>query len=288
MMMKDDNATSINTKHLLPSHSSSLYINETTKSYYNCWNINRKMFHTTTTTTTSALNKLSVAIVGSGPSGFYSAKYLQLAMERAKDKEKAKTSSDNDDDSTINTINQLHVDLIDRLPTPYGLVRSGVAPDHPEVKNIENDFISVIKSHNQKKHNNKNNDDDDENEDDKKIQTLMGFRGNVHIGKDISLQELRDLYDVVILAYGCESDKKLGIEVERKKNNHQNHNDDDNDNDGDMPVQNLDGIYSAREFVAWYNGHPDFVHFGNLFQKALKDDHPEDAQVVVIGQGKLP
>jgi len=103
----------------------------------------------------------------------------------------------------------LNIDMIEKLPTPYGLVRSGVAPDHPEVKSVEHDFDSVFTS----------------------SCTKMQFMGNVQVGRDVSLNELRDLYDVVVLAYGCESDNKLGIDGEER----------------------LKGILSAREFVAWYN-----------------------------------
>jgi adrenodoxin-NADP+ reductase len=205
----------------------------------------------------SGSNNLSVAIVGSGPSGFYSAKYLQMAIQKAKENE---NSDDVNDHSTIHLMNQIDIDLIDRLPTPFGLVRSGVAPDHPEVKNVENDFIKVIQKAN-------------ENDDDDNMKSSMEFRGNVRIGKDVSLQELRDLYDVVILAYGCESDKKLGVEIERK--NQQNYDSE----------KSLQGVYSAREFVAWYNGHPDYAHLGETFRRMLGDGHPETAEVVVIGQG---
>lgn len=210
-------------------------------------------FSCSSSTTSS---NLSVAIVGSGPSGFYSAKYLQLALQRTKRDE-------------FPIINELNIDLIERLPTPFGLVRSGVAPDHPEVKNVENDFVSLIE-----KSNGRNN---AENEAD--LKTSLEFRGNVEIGKDVSLHELRDLYDVVILAYGCDSDKKLGIEID-------NHHFSDCDND-DKGTKMFQGIYSAREFVAWYNGHPDYAHMGETFQKLLGDGHPEKAEVVVIGQGEF-
>eukprot|EP00978_Attheya_sp_CCMP212_P048092 scaffold472751_cov94-Attheya_sp.AAC.1 len=70
---------------------------------------------------------LSVAIVGTGPSGFYTAKYLRAATEK------------------MNV--EARIDLLERLPTPYGLVRSGVAPDHPEVKNVENDFRLMFTEH---------------------------------------------------------------------------------------------------------------------------------------------
>lgn len=200
-------------------------------------------------------NNLSVAIVGSGPSGFYSAKYLQLAIQRAKQQQQQniqehcgeKSASKS---SIINSLQKVNIDLIDRLPTPFGLVRSGVAPDHPEVKNVENDFIALIQK-------------DQKDQNDNNISSSIEFRGNVHVGKDISLQELRDLYDVVILSYGCESDKKLGIE------------------------HHLKGVYSAREFVAWYNGHPDYVHMSDTFREMLGDGHPETSHVVVIGQGNV-
>lgn len=133
---------------------------------------------------------LKVAIVGSGPSGCYTAKYLMSSLEKRGMKGQ--------------------IDVYDRLPTPYGLVRYGVAPDHPEVKNVQNDFDKMFESHSDN----------------------MRFMGNVQIGgADLSLQELRENYNVVVLSYGCQSDRKLGI-----------------------PGEHLDGVLSAREFVAWYNG----------------------------------
>ena len=211
-------------------------------------------FTFTCTRSNSERNSLSVAIVGSGPSGFYSAKYLQLALKRAQ--------------SGACRIDELNIDLLEKLPTPFGLVRSGVAPDHPEVKNVENDFVALIQ-----KANHKISEDDKESSEDggPLLKTSMEFRGNVHVGQDVSLQELRDLYDVIILAYGCDSDKKLGVEID----NHDKH-----DN-------SFQGIYSAREFVAWYNGHPDYAHMGETFKKLLGNGHPENAQVVVIGQGNV-
>lgn len=165
---------------------------------------------------------VKVAIVGSGPSGCYTAKYLQSALQHKEVEGK--------------------IDVLERLPTPFGLVRSGVAPDHPEVKNVQNDFTALF-----------------EHED-----STISFLGNVTVGKDISLQELRELYDVVVLAYGCESDRKLNIPGE----------------------DTLTGVLSAREFVAWYNGHPDYVHIGDLVADALGDD-PGTANVVVVGQGNV-
>lgn len=134
-----------------------------------------------------------VAIVGSGPSGCYTAKYLQSSLEK-----KGVTNN--------------QIDILERLPTPYGLVRYGVAPDHPEVKNVQNDFDALFDSKG------------------------VYFWGNVQVGRDVSVQELRERYDVVVLAYGCESDRKLGLPGE----------------------DSLAGILSAREFVAWYNGKHEY------------------------------
>ncbi|KAH9300849.1 hypothetical protein KI387_012432 [Taxus chinensis] len=127
---------------------------------------------------------------------------------------------------------QVNVDIIERLPTPFGLVRSGVAPDHPETKVVINQFSRVGTNE------------------------RCSFFGNVFLGKDISLSELRKLYHVVVLAYGAESDRELGI-----------------------PGENLDGILSAREFVWWYNGHPDCTN--------LSVDLQSTDTAVVIGQGNV-
>jgi len=193
--------------------------------------------------------KLSVAIVGTGPSGCYTAKYLLSSLKRAKEETASSQDSPNKY-KFIQELDRVDIDMIDKLPTPFGLVRSGVAPDHPLVKNVENDFSLLFHSTGQN------------NDEDAPIQSSMEFRGNVTIGKDVSLQELQGLYDIVVLAYGCESDRKLGLEGE-----------------------DLNGVFSAREFVAWYNGHPDFSHMGTEFQRALQD--PKNAQVVVIGQGNV-
>lgn len=172
---------------------------------------------------------LSVAIVGSGPSGMYTSKYLRSAILQRRGM-------------------GIDIDVIERLPNPYGLVRNGVAPDHPEVKNVENDFAALFE---QAEYSNN------------KTASSIKFFGNVTVGRDVSLSELRALYDIVVLAYGCESDRKLGIEGE----------------------ESLRGVLSAREFVAWYNGHPDFSHIGDEFADLMM--HPETTQVVVIGQGNV-
>ncbi|KAK9150128.1 hypothetical protein Syun_008437 [Stephania yunnanensis] len=146
---------------------------------------------------------LRVCVVGSGPAGFYSAE-KQVA----------------------------EVDIIDRLPTPFGLVRSGVAPDHPETKIVVNQFSRVASNE------------------------RCSFFGNVRVGTSISLSELRQLYHVVLLAYGAESDRVLGV-----------------------PGEDLDGIHSAREFVWWYNGHPDYSN--------LDPDLKSIDTAVVLGQGNV-
>ena len=164
--------------------------------------------------------RISIAIVGSGPSGFYTAKYLKKLPQG----------------------NDIEIDMFERLPTPFGLVRSGVAPDHPEVKNVENDFVDVARSGN------------------------FNFFGNVTIGKDLQLDELRDTYDAVVLAYGCSSDNRLPSYVSGS---------------------DLKGIISAREFVAWYNGHPDFAFMTEEINDILGICVGEEKNVVIIGQGNV-
>ncbi|KAA8523135.1 hypothetical protein F0562_009558 [Nyssa sinensis] len=124
------------------------------------------------------------------------------------------------------------VDIIDRLPTPFGLVRSGVAPDHPETKIVTNQFSRVPQNE------------------------RCSFFGNVSIGSSVSLSELREMYHVVVLAYGAESDRILGI-----------------------PGEDLAGTHSAREFVWWYNGHPDC--------RNLAPDLKSTDTAVILGQGNV-
>ena len=132
-----------------------------------------------------------VAIVGAGPAGYFTAQAFQKAQS---------------DDRTF------AIDMIERLPTPWGLVRSGVAPDHPKIKTVSKVFEKIAKEPN--------------------------FRlfANVELGKDVSLKDLRDQYDVVVLATGASKGRKLGIPGEELKNS-----------------------LSAAEFVPWYNAHPDYV-----------------------------
>lgn len=115
---------------------------------------------------------LRVAIIGSGPSGFYAADALQKAEPVAE------------------------VDVFDRLPTPYGLVRGGVAPDHPKIKNVTKVY--------------------------EKIAGRDGFRffGNVTIGRDLSIDDLHEHYDAIIACYGAETDRRLGIPGEDLDGSH--------------------------------------------------------------------
>ena len=131
---------------------------------------------------------LRVAIIGSGPSGLYAAGALQRSTDIA-----------------------AQVDVFDRLPTPWGLVRAGVAPDHPNIKAVTRMYEKTA-SHPE-----------------------FRFFGNVEIGRDVTVEELCDRYHAVIYAFGAAADRRLGIEGE------------------DLP-----GSWAATEFVAWYNGHPDY------------------------------
>ncbi|XP_013144397.1 PREDICTED: NADPH:adrenodoxin oxidoreductase, mitochondrial isoform X2 [Papilio polytes] len=106
-------------------------------------------------------------------------------------------------------LTNINIDIFEKLPVPFGLVRFGVAPDHPEVKNVINQFTKVANKPN------------------------VNFYGNITLGKDISLLQLRQHYDAVLLTYGAEEDKTLGIDNEDANN-----------------------IVAARNFVGWYNGHP--------------------------------
>ena len=148
------------------------------------------------------------AIVGSGPAGFYTAEAL------------AKAYGD-----------QARIDIIDRYPVPYGLIRFGVAPDHQSLKAVSKRYDQVAEG------------------------GAVEFVGNVAVGKDVSADELRGLYDAVILAIGAPHDRKLGI-----------------------PGEELSGVVGSAEFVGWYNGHPDFADL----------DPPLDGtHAAVVGNGNV-
>jgi ferredoxin--NADP+ reductase len=151
-----------------------------------------------------------VAIVGAGPAGYFTAQAFQNAQT---------------EDLTF------AMDMIERLPTPWGLVRSGVAPDHPKIKTVSKVFEKIAKTE--------------------------GFRlfANVELGKDISLKDLRERYDAVVLATGSTKGRKLGI-----------------------PGEELPNCISAAEFVPWYNAHPDFTN--------VEVDLNTDT-AVVIGAGNV-
>ncbi len=149
-----------------------------------------------------------IAIIGSGPAGYYTAEAAQKKF--------------GDD---------VRVDIIDRLPVPFGLIRFGVAPDHQSIKAVSNRYEKVALSDN------------------------VRFVGNVSVGKDISIDELNDLYDAVVLATGAPNDRKL-----------------------DIPGGDLPGVFGSAAFVGWYNGHPDFADLS----PPLDGKH-----VVVIGNGNV-
>ncbi|MEX0601107.1 MAG: FAD-dependent oxidoreductase, partial [Rhodothermales bacterium] len=151
---------------------------------------------------------LRVAIIGAGPAAFYAADYLLKQ-----------------DDLSV------EVDMFDRLPTPFGLVRGGVAPDHQNIKNVARVFHKTA------------------------LKPGFRFFGNVEFGTDILLEDLRAHYHQIFYATGAQTDRSLGI-----------------------PGEELDGSHSATEFVAWYNGHPDYRH--------LEFDLSAE-KVVVVGVGNV-
>jgi NADPH-dependent glutamate synthase beta subunit-like oxidoreductase len=149
----------------------------------------------------------AVAVVGSGPSGFYAVEAIAKALPGCA------------------------VDLMDRLPTPYGLVRSGVAPDHQNTKNVWRVYQRIAK------------------------RPEVRYLGNVELGRDLSLAELRHAYDAVVLAVGAPIDKELGI-----------------------PGEHLAGVVDSSKLSGWYNGHPDH----SAFVPDLSG-----AGVLVIGNGNV-
>src|SRR6056297_1779370 len=150
---------------------------------------------------------LRVAIVGAGPSGLFAADALLKARD------------------------DVRVDVFDRLPTPYGLVRYGVAPDHAKIKSVTKAFEKTCRD------------------------PRLRFFGNVDVGKDVTVDELGRYAHAVILAVGASSDRSLGV-----------------------PGEDLEGSLSATEFVAWYNGHPDYVDL---------EPHLDARHVAVVGMGNV-
>ena len=155
--------------------------------------------------------ELRVAIVGSGPSGIYAADAL-----------------------TSQEAVPVSVDIIDRLPVPFGLVRYGVAPDHFSIRSVRGTLEKVL--------------DRDK----------VRFVGNVAIGEDVSLADLRDAYDAVILTYGAARDRRLGV-----------------------PGEDLPGSVAATDLVNWYCGHPDAL------RDEIETELASATTAVVIGVGNV-
>jgi ferredoxin/flavodoxin---NADP+ reductase len=149
-----------------------------------------------------------VAIIGGGPAGFYVAEHLQRRGDLV-----------------------VEIDLLDRLPTPYGLVRAGVAPDHQKIKAVTAAFDKIA------------------------AHPRFRFFGGVELGKDVTVAELRRHYHQVVYTTGAQTDRRMGI-----------------------PGEDLPGSHPATEFVAWYNGHPDYRDF----QFDLSQE-----RVAVVGVGNV-
>jgi ferredoxin/flavodoxin---NADP+ reductase len=138
------------------------------------------------------MQTLEVAVVGSGPAGLYTAEAL---IKQA---------------AALEVPWHVRVDVLDRLPTPYGLVRYGVAPDHKSIKSIA-EYLRGVLEHDG-----------------------VNFVGGVHLGQDVSREDLLACYDAVVYATGAMRDRQLGI-----------------------PGEDLPGSVAATDFVNWYCGHPD-------------------------------
>lgn len=149
-----------------------------------------------------------IAIIGSGPAGYYAAEAAQKKFGE-----------------------EVAVDIIDRLPVPFGLIRTGVAPDHQSIKAVSRRYEKTNLGNN------------------------VRFVGNVTVGEDITVAELQQLYDAVVLATGAPHDREL-----------------------DIPGSDLRGVIGSAAFVGWYNGHPDFRDL----------DPPLDARsVAIVGNGNV-
>jgi len=149
-----------------------------------------------------------IAIIGSGPAGYYTAEAAQRAFGE-----------------------EVAIDVFDALPVPFGLIRSGVAPDHQSIKAVANRYEKVALSDN------------------------VRFVGNVRVGSDVSIAELQELYDAIVLATGAPRDRDLGI-----------------------PGQDLANVFGSAAFVGWYNGHPQFADL---------DPDLSGKTAVVIGMGNV-
>jgi len=156
----------------------------------------------------TAAQPLRVAIIGAGPAGFYGAERLFKDVELV-----------------------IEVDMFDRLPTPFGLVRNGVAPDHQKIKSVTAAFDRIAGN------------------------PRFRFFGNVELGRDVTVDDLKQYYHQLLYTTGAQTDRPLGI-----------------------PGEDLIGSHPATEFVAWYNGHPDYRdHQFDLSQEC----------VAVVGVGNV-
>jgi len=148
-----------------------------------------------------------VAVIGSGPAGYYVAEAC------------AKRFGDD-----------VRVDILDRLPVPYGLIRTGVAPDHQSIKAVSRRYEATA------------------------LGDTVRFVGNVSVGRDVSVSELRERYDALVIATGAPADRPLGVTGD------------------DLP-----GVIGSAAFVGWYNGHPDFADLRP----------PLTGPAVVVGAGNV-
>ena len=149
-----------------------------------------------------------VAVIGSGPAGYYTAEACVKQFGDA-----------------------VRVDIIDRLPVPYGLIRSGVAPDHQPIKSVSRRYEATA------------------------LGNAVRFMGNVSVGRDVSIIELRELYDAVIIATGAPADRPLAV-----------------------PGADLPGVIGSAAFVGWYNGHPDY---------AMLSPNLHGPGAVIVGAGNV-
>ncbi len=149
-----------------------------------------------------------IAVIGSGPAGYYTA---EAALKHWGD--------------------DVRVDIFDMLPVPYGLIRTGVAPDHQSIKAVYRRYETTS------------------------LTDGVRFIGNVMVGRDVTIAELQELYDAVVLATGAPHDKKAGL-----------------------PGEDLGNVFGSAAFVGWYNGHPDFAALGPTFS---------GKHAVVIGNGNV-
>ncbi|CAF1247794.1 unnamed protein product [Rotaria sordida] len=160
---------------------------------------------------TVSSSPIRICVIGSGPAGFYLTQNLLKLSQ------------------TIPTT----IDIIEKAPVPFGLVRYGVAPDHPEVKNVINTFTKIAEHE------------------------CVRFIGNIHIGKTIGLKELQEFYHIIVLAYGSSVERNLHIPGETT----------------------LENVFSAKDFVGWYNGVPDNAQ--------LRPQLNHTDQAIIIGMGNV-